>query len=173
MTIANGSRQYKFAQERECERALDLKEKRMLAPPVGKFHWQLYTHYVVKETSNLHIADAGSAYPSAVTEVSGRNTSGWYETRLWEDEGCDDGRTGDTGCEADLSSNSNRVTKVPTRVPVTRITPTLKKKKSIIMQRNQRRKNTHSAANRDTDFGDNIVFGDDDGDDAHIFDRKA
>jgi len=167
MTNANGSPQYKFAQERECERALDLKEKRMLAPPTFKFHWQLYTHYTVKEASNLHTAEARSAYPSTVAEVSGLKTSVWYETRLWEDESesGDDSRTEDTGYETDLSTYSNRIAKVPTRVAVTRITPTLKRKKSIIMQRNQRRKNTQSAANRDADLGDNIVFGDDDDDD--------
>ncbi|KAF8454478.1 hypothetical protein BGX38DRAFT_265210 [Terfezia claveryi] len=163
----DANKTYKFAQERECERSLDVKERRMLAPPKINFHWQLYTHYTVKEASNLHTAVAQNAYPSAVAETPGRKASTWDdETRLWEDESdsSDKNGTEDTGYETDLSNYSNQIAKAPSRVAVTRVTPAIKRKKSIIMQRNQRRKNTQSAVSSDEDLGDNVVFGDDDDD---------
>lgn len=140
----------------------------MLAPPKINFHWQLYTHYTVKEASNLHTAVAQYAYPSAVAETLGRKAPTWGdETRLWEDESdsSEENGTEDTGYETDLSNYSNQNAKAPIKVAVTRVTPAIRWKKSIIMQRNQRLKNTQSAVaavNLDEDLGDNVVFGDDD-----------
>ena len=145
----------------------------MLAPPKIKFHWQLYTLYTVKESSNLRTAEPQFAYPSGTGHIPQEKTSARdNETQLWEDDY--DGSTAeDTGYETDFSAYSNRTPQVPTRVTVTRVTPTLKKKKSIIMQRNLRRKNSRSAINRDTDMGDGVVFGDDDDDDDDVFDRST
>ncbi|KAF8419217.1 hypothetical protein EV426DRAFT_702104 [Tirmania nivea] len=171
----NAGQLYKFAQQRECERAMDLTEKRMLAPPKIKFHWQLYTNYTVKEASNLHTAVARFAYPSMLAAASAKTMAWDDRTRLWEDQfdsDDDDIGTDDTGYETDLTTYTNRMAKVPTRVTVTRVTPALKKKKSIVMQRRQRHKNIQSAVNRNVDFDDNVVFGDDDDDD-EIFDRST
>jgi len=161
----------------------------MLAPPKVKFHWQLHSHYTVKEASNLHTSEVQFAYPTVLGDYSptverllhvygqglGVRGSDWGdESKLWEDDSeSDDSRTEDTGYETDLSTHIHRIMEVPRRVPVTGITPTFKKKKSIISQRNQRRKYIRSAAREGTALEDNVVFASNEDDDDDIFDHSG